>query len=212
MKVDSVILDIDGTLWNTLPLVELSWNAQMNDEGYPQCNVTVADLQKLFGHTTDEIADAMFGSLPQPLRMPLMLRCMDREHLVLEETETDCTYPGTVEALRSLAKKFRLFLVSNSEAGYPELLVKKLEIGDIIEGTLCFGDTMRSKGENIRTLMERYGVRSAVYVGDTQGDCNASKQAGVPFVWAAYGFGTADSYAARIDSLSRLEELLQEDV
>lgn len=212
MKVESIILDIDGTLWNTLPLVEESWNGQMNDEGHPECNATMEDLKNLFGKTTDVIADILFASLPQEQRLPLMARCMDREHELIEASSRDCTYPGTVAALRALAKRFRLFLVSNSEPGYPELLVRKLGISDIIQDTLCFGDTGRSKGENIRTIMERNGIEKAVYVGDTQGDCDASRAAGIPFVWASYGFGQPNTYTYKIQSLSQLGELLQEDM
>lgn len=37
--------------------------------------------------------------------------------------------------------------------------------------------------------MDRGRIESAIYVGDTQGDWDAAKTAGVPFVHAAYGFG-----------------------
>ena len=37
--------------------------------------------------------------------------------------------------------------------------------------------------------MERNRITSAAYVGDTQGDLEAARLAGIPFVWAAYGFG-----------------------
>lgn len=38
-------------------------------------------------------------------------------------------------------------------------------------------------------MIKRNNLTSAVYIGDTQGDCNAAAEAGVPFVHAAYGFG-----------------------
>ena len=60
--------------------------------------------------------------------------------------------------------------------------------------------------------MERNGIEKAVYVGDTQGDCDASRAAGIPFVWASYGFGQPNTYTYKIQSLSQLGELLQEDM
>ena len=41
--------------------------------------------------------------------------------------------------------------------------------------------------------MERNGLKAPVYVGDTQGDFEACKAAGVPFVWVEYGFGKVDA-------------------
>ena len=67
----------------------------------------------------------------------------------------------------------------------------------------------KNKDENIRLIIERNNLKSPVYVGDTQGDFDACKKAGVPFIWAAYGFGkdvVAD--AGKIDEFSELEKLL----
>ena len=82
--------------------------------------------------------------------------------------------------------------------------MEKLGIAQLIEGHLCFGDTGTSKGITIRRLMERHGIASAVYVGDTQGDYEATLEAGIPFIWAAYGFGTPAGCHAKINSFSEL--------
>ena len=54
-------------------------------------------------------------------------------------------------------------------------------------------------------LMEKYRIESAAYVGDIQGDCDSAHAAGIPFIWAAYGFGDVKDYEAKID---RFEDLL----
>ena len=38
--------------------------------------------------------------------------------------------------------------------------------------------------------MSEHGITDAVYIGDTQGDADACKEADVPFVFAEYGFGS----------------------
>ena len=53
--------------------------------------------------------------------------------------------------------------------------------------------------------MERYEIQSAVYIGDTQGDKDAAVVAGMPFVFAAYGFGVPDGWISKIE---RFEDLL----
>ena len=44
----------------------------------------------------------------------------------------------------------------------------------------------------------------AVYVGDTQGDYNAASAAGVPFLHAAYGFGTIDRPVPSVERFTDL--------
>ena len=53
------------------------------------------------------------------------------------------------------------------------------------------GRTGKDKGHNILLLMERNHIQEAIYIGDTQGDQEASRFAGIPFIFASYGFGNA---------------------
>ena len=41
-------------------------------------------------------------------------------------------------------------------------------------------------------------LKNRVYVGDTQGDANACREAGIPFILADYGFGNVPDPDARI--------------
>ena len=85
--------------------------------------------------------------------------------------------------------------------------MEKLGLTPYITGHLCFGDTGTSKGKTIRTLMAQYQIQSCAYIGDTQGDYEATLEAGIPFIWAAYGFGTPAGYGAKIDSIAQLLKL-----
>jgi phosphoglycolate phosphatase len=57
--------------------------------------------------------------------------------------------------------------------------------------------------------MERFGLTDAVYIGDTQGDLVASRKAGIPFVYCAYGFGQPTEWDAKIEEFSQLPEVLK---
>ena len=207
MNCESLIFDIDGTLWDSRALVAEGYNIQLKAEGLEHLCVNAEQLKALFGKVMTDIADVILESIPVPERYALMERCMDTENKYLYENECDIGYPGILATVRELAKKYRLFIVSNSQCGYPELCMDKLGLSPYIEGHLCFGDTGTSKGKTIRTLMERHNIQSCAYVGDTQGDYEATVEAGVPFIWAAYGFGTPDGYAAKIDSFEELLNL-----
>jgi len=207
MRYESLIFDIDGTLWDSRALVAEGYNIQLKAEGLAHLCVDAETLKPLFGKVMTEIADSILASIPEKDRYDLMERCMETENRYLFENECRIGYPGILETVRELAKRYRLFIVSNSQCGYPELCMDKLGLTPYIEGHLCFGDTGTSKGKTIRTLMEKHNIQSCAYIGDTQGDYEATVEAEVPFIWAAYGFGTPDGYAARIDSFEELLNL-----
>ena len=86
----------------------------------------------------------------------------------------------------------------------------KLAIRHLFEGWLCFGDTGTCKGETIKILMERHGIEKAVYIGDTQGDLEASRYAGLPFVFCKFGFGEPEQWDAAVDSFPELMEVAEQ--
>ncbi len=199
MNCESLIFDIDGTLWDSRAIVAQGYNQQLIQEGYPALCVTPEDLKHLFGMTMREIADRMLKTIPANQRYDLMERCMEREAELLCSNPCQIAYPGVAETIIALSKRHRLFLVSNSQSGYPQLLLEKLKLAPYFSGHLCFGDTKTDKGTTIRTLMAQHGIVSACYIGDTQGDLIAAKAAGLPFVWACYGFGQVTQYDAYIE-------------
>ena len=207
MKFESLIFDIDGTLWDSRALVAEGYNLQLEDEGLSHLKTDAETLKSLFGKTMRDIADALFGSVPVPERYRLMERCMERENRYLRENPCKIGYPGVRETLTELAKNHRLFIVSNSQRGYPELCMEKLGLTDLFQGHLCYGDTGTEKGLTIRTLMDKHHITDALYIGDTLADQQAADLAGIGFVWCSYGFGKPEHFDAKIDSFPQLLEL-----
>ena len=205
MKVESLIFDIDGTLWDSRALVAEGYNLQLRAEGLDHLCVSAEELKPLFGKVMTEIADVLFAEIPENARYALMERCMARENRYLEENPCRIGYPKVKQVLEELAKTHRLFIVSNAQKGYCELCREKLGIDHLIEAHLCFGDTGTEKGLTIRKLMETHNIRSAAYIGDTQGDYEATVVAGIPFVFASYGFGNPEKWDAKLE---KFEDLL----
>lgn len=209
MKQKSIILDIDGTLWDSRQQVAEGYNEQLMAEGYDHLCVTAEDLKPLFGKTMTEIADILFAELSASERYGLMERCMNRENGHILQSDSLKGYPCVRETLELLAPDYGLYIVSNSQQGYPEVCMEKMGLTHLIRGHLCFGDTGTEKGQTILELMRRHEITNAVYIGDTQGDYEATLVAGIPFIWAAYGFGNPAGYAARVDDIRQLPEALK---
>ena len=210
MRFDGLILDVDGTIWNTTGIVAEAWNKTI-DTFFPQVpHVNAEILKGQFGKTMDVIADNLFGVLSAEDKKILMEKCCIYEQKALLENTKNITYEGVIETLKKLSSIIPIFIVSNCQSGYIELVIEKNKITPLIKDFECFGNTGKSKAENIKLIASRNGLKSPVYVGDTQGDYEACKEAGVPFIWAAYGFGKPEdnNYYAKIDSFTQLESLL----
>ena len=206
--MESLIFDIDGTLWDTREIVARGYNVELERMGRRDLFLTAQSLTALFGKTAREIADVIFAEYPQEERLGLIFRCMETERQVMAQDPCQVGYPQVKETLLKLKERYRLFLVSNSECGYPELLIEKLGLSGIFEAHMCHGDTHLPKGDTIRILMERHQIQSAVYIGDTQGDLDACRKAGIPFLFCTYGFGSPSEWDAAIDSFPQLPGVL----
>ena len=209
MVYESIIFDVDGTLWDSRALLAGAYNEQLQQEGIKGLYVTPEILRPLFGKTMTKLADGLFGDLvPAPERYGLMDRCIVRMDQHLEKyADPGIGYPDIRATLEQLAKKHRLFIVSNGQKGYAQLAAKKLQIDDLMTGYLSFGDTGTSKGKTLIKLMEQHSIHTAAYVGDTQGDLEACEEAEIPFIWSSFGFGQPERWDARIDRFSDLLNL-----
>lgn len=207
-----LILDIDGTLWNTTAVVATAWNRAVMESKIPELkdlHITDKILQKEFGKPMDVIADDLFGDIDSKKKADLLKVCCEYEHQAILDNKEDLTYENVRETLRELAVNNKLYIVSNCQNGYIELVMEKNGIEDIISDIECFGHTGLQKDENIRLLMKRNGITDAVYIGDTMGDYEASKKAGVKFVFAEYGFGDVKEPDERIGKFSDLLKMYQ---
>lgn len=207
-EIDGIILDVDGTLWDSTPIVADSWNRAARECGLSDYAVTPDTLKGLFGKTMAVIAENMFPDEKPGRRQEIMELCCRYEQEALEQDECKICYPGVVETIRQLAQKAPVFIVSNCQSGYIELFLEKTGLGPCVTDLECFGNNGRTKGENIRLVAERNCLNHPVYVGDTQGDCDAACEAGVPFIHAEYGFGRADRCDAAVREFPQLLPLL----
>ena len=206
--MESLIFDIDGTLWDTREIVARGYNVELERMGRPDKLLTAEFLTSLFGKTAQQIADVIFHDYPAGERLGLIFRCMETERKVLAADPCQVGYPGVKEILTQLKEKYRLFVVSNCEKGYPEIMMEKLGLSGLFEAHMCHGDTGLPKGDTIRILMERHNISSAVYLGDTQGDLEASRKAGIPFIFCTYGFGNPAEWDAALGAFDQLPALL----
>ena len=189
--MDSMIFDVDGTLWDSTPVVAEAWTEYLKGEGVP-LRITADILKAEFGKLLPDIAADLFCNETKERQLFLIEGCCEAEHRALRK-QCGILYPALKETLTELSRHLPLFIVSNCQAGYIEVFLEATGFGDLFRDHLCPGDTGLAKADNIRLISEKHRLQSPVYIGDTAGDARASEEAGVPFIFASYGFGDVPS-------------------
>lgn len=198
-----IIFDMDGTLWDSAEEVVTSWNQSVKAAGYDRAAITASDMQSVMGKTMDKLADILFPMFSEEERYALLDRCGKDENEYLRQ-HGGRLYPDIRTTMETLKKKYHLYIVSNCQSGYIEAFLDYYKFHDLIEDIECQGNNKKTKGENISLLYRRNELDDAVYVGDIEGDYISSKEAGVKFIHAAYGFGKIDEPVPEIKTFAEL--------
>lgn len=188
---DGILFDLDGTLWDATPVMAEVWAEVL--PGHPEAArppVTLEEIRGYMGLLMEDIAARMFPGLDREAAMEI-LREFNAENERRLAVRGGSLFPGAAETLELLAARSRLFVVSNCQDGYIEAFYSGNGLGRFFSGSECAGRTGLPKSGNIRLVAERHGLKAPVYIGDTGLDRASAAEAGVPFLHAAYGFGTA---------------------
>ncbi|MDO4294739.1 MAG: HAD family hydrolase [bacterium] len=188
MKADSMIFDLDGTLWDSIAPVTESWNQVIERRLGKEARICEQDIHDCMGMVMEDIGRKLFPQLPEEEMLSVLRECCSYENEYVAKTGGRL-FDGVEETLKELSQRMPLFIVSNCQDGYIEAFFEAHGLQKYFKDYENPGRSGFAKAENIALVMERNALKQPVYVGDTKGDCEASKKAGVPFVFAAYGFG-----------------------
>ena len=206
MRFDGVLFDLDGTLWDSCRTVIESWHHTLRTRFHAQHLPSVEDIQGVMGLPTSEIAPRLFTAYGARAQ-EVFDTCMEDETSYLAQHGGDI-YPGVPQMLAALSAHVPLFIVSNCQDGYIQNFLAWSGLGNMFRDFECEGRTHHPKADNIRLVVQRNNLHAPVYVGDTALDESSAKQAGCPFVHAAYGFGQAEAPLAHAKSPQELQHLL----
>ena len=202
-EIDAIIFDLDGTLWNTVDSCLKA--TRFVKEGHSDItrDVTREQIESAMGKTSDDIINIYYGYLPREKGEEYATEAFNKNvENLLKEGGT--LFPNTRETIINLSKKYKLYIVSNCVKGYIESFLNTSGLKDYFSDYESYGNTLLSKGENIKLVIDRNNLKNPIYVGDTKGDMEASNYAGIPFVYAAYGFGKVEGFDYKINDISEL--------
>lgn len=205
MKV-GIVFDMDGTLWDSTEQIWISWKSVLDKYGV---SLSLDQLKSLMGKTMDAIGESILPDVPKKERDEIFERCYQVENEYLRK-HGGVLYPELENTLIKLKEKYPLYIVSNCQSGYIEAFLEYHKLGQYFEDFECFGNTGKGKADNEKLLAERNHLERVIYVGDIQGDYEATMEAGFEFVFASYGFGNVEADVKKVTSFSQLPALLDE--
>ena len=207
-KPDSLIFDMDGTLWDAVDTYACSWNNVFAEMGI---DITVSRdrLAGMVGWEGKKVIKEIMPDFDDEKRMRIYKTVNEARHSLIPEMG-GVLYNGVAEGLVELEKKYKLFILSNCAAGIIRHFIDWAGIDHLITDEFAHGVNFMPKNHNIHLLMDKHQLKNPVYIGDTQGDGEQSRLANVPFVFVSYGFGQTDDYDLKFDNFGELAAYFME--
>lgn len=208
-KRDCVIFDVDGTLWQSVKPIMHALNTSLTLLG-SRVRADEALTKEIIGMRLKDIYKRLFAGIEPDIAGE------DFERVYWEnEAESVRKMPGELfagekEVLEGLSQRYRLFIVSNCQAGYSRVFTDVYGFDAYFIDRREAGATHKDKDENIRDLIEAHSIRRCVYVGDLPGDLSAARKAGVGFVHAVYGFGKIEDNVSRAYTFEGLPDAIED--
>ncbi|WP_332870073.1 HAD family hydrolase [Salisediminibacterium selenitireducens] len=126
--MDSVIFDLDGTIWDPVDTVLHAWNSCIRECSQVKMVLSRADVEQTMGLQMEEISMRLFPDLHKECRNQLIADCFDAELGYLEK-QGGMLYPNVRKVLEILAEHCKLCIVSNCQDGYIEFFFKFHNLG-----------------------------------------------------------------------------------
>ena len=220
LSVRAVLFDLDGTLVDSAPDLTLAANKMLSALGYPQVNCT-----QVKGWVGDGVRSlvlraltAIVGDVPAESLIEQGYGLFQRYYA--ESVYQDSTlYPGVHETLQTLKSSgLALACVTNKPSRFTKPMLEKSGLTGFF-GAVVSGDDLSLKKPDPAPLefaAEQLGVplTACVLVGDSTNDIRAAGAAGIPVLWATYGYAGRDDIEqdathGAIDTIFQLCECLQ---
>lgn len=174
MAARALILDLDGTVWDSYP-----WLARLIGGGRRDAEAAALAALRDSGNAAKLLRDAGITGA--------------RFKSICAASDELRTYPGVPKTLRTLhERRLPLGVVTNLPAWIAEPMLSCVGIAGYFGSVVVWSRSQKSL--RILASLDELGVEPAPtvwYVGDLATDAAAAAAAGVSFAWVSYGYGAA---------------------
>jgi phosphoglycolate phosphatase len=188
----AILLDLDGTILETLPDLASALNRLLAAEGRRTCST--AEVRAMIGDGVPKLVERGFAATGQAVNAEGLSRLVARFLPDYNANATVETHPkpGALEFCRAeRAAGVKLAVVTNKPQAPSEIILAATDFAELMSATVG-GDRAAAKKPDaapIELALELLGVAAgdAVMIGDSKADVGAARAAGIPV--AAYRHG-----------------------
>lgn len=181
-----VIFDLDGTLLDTLEDLKDAVNYALSQFDCP--GRTASEVCSFVGNGTAKLIERSLPGKENDPDVKQVLTVYQAYYSAHCQVKT-APYPGILDALAVLSQKYPVAIVSNKPDGAVKSLCK-LHFGDIYARGETADCPRKPAPDMVLQTMEKMGMDSCVYVGDSEVDIRTANNANVPCVSVTWGFRT----------------------
>lgn len=179
-RVDTVVLDIDGTLLDSTYHHTIAWQRALRQYGYA---VPCARIHRQIGLGGDRLVAAAAGDDAEQLHGDEIRSAWEKEYD--EMLDEPALLPGARELVDALRERgVHVVLASSAIPRHAERAFRLLDAEHSVEAATTADDAERSKPapDLLEAAIARVGGTSSVLVGDSVWDVEAARRAGIPTV------------------------------
>ncbi|NYT22274.1 phosphoglycolate phosphatase [Alcaligenaceae bacterium] len=209
----AVLIDLDGTLLDTIPDLAAAANAMLAELGAAQ--LPLADIATFVGKGTEVLVRRCLtdGRLPADDAGTARALAVFNRHYHAVNGRAARLYPGVREGLRAFREQgARLAVVTNKPTEFTLPLLESSGLSEWFSVVVC-GDTCPRKKPDPLPLLHACGLLGcppgrALAIGDSINDALAARAAGITVLAVPYGYNEGrDIHSLDIDGIVfRLDE------
>lgn len=209
---EAAIVDLDGTMVDTVGDFEVALRLALADLGWPP--VDRGFISRTVGKGSEYLLVRTLEQVGAPAELYEQAWARYQHHYIAINGEYSTVYPGVVEGLRALrARGLRLACLTNKPNAFARPLLALKGLDGFFECAFG-GDAFARKKPDPLPLLEACRALGSdpartLMVGDSRNDCEAARAAGCPVVLVSYGYNHGEPAAqAQPDAVvDRLDEL-----
>ncbi len=220
LSVKMVMIDLDGTLIDTVPDLAAAANRMLADLGRAPWDEK--HYRAWIGNGVPRfVKRALTGEMQAEPDAALNERALAsfRRHYGEAVSDLSRPYPGVVEALEKLtAQGYSLACITNKAEAFTIPLLKNLGLCKYFKLVLS-GDSLPKQKPDplpLQHACRHFGIDTAhgVLVGDSSNDVHAARSAGMPVICVTYGYNHGHDIRqslpdAVVDSLTDVPQYLR---